>query len=72
MSTQIIIGGELVVVHRYSGLELHPPPCGGGVLFSRATPHDRVASAHADVIRSPTHRPPVSPAARGCGSGLDG
>eukprot|EP00965_Chrysotila_dentata_P253274 6211162-Pleurochrysis_carterae.AAC.1 len=31
-------------------------------LVSRAAPHDGVASAHAGVTLSPTHRPPVSPA----------
>eukprot|EP00965_Chrysotila_dentata_P154642 5109829-Pleurochrysis_carterae.AAC.1 len=30
-------------------------------LVSRAAPHDGLASAHAGVILSPTHRPPVSP-----------
>eukprot|EP00965_Chrysotila_dentata_P228631 6196715-Pleurochrysis_carterae.AAC.1 len=40
----------------------HPPPRSGGVLFSRATPHDGVASAHVGAILSPTPRPTVSPA----------
>eukprot|EP00965_Chrysotila_dentata_P212359 6186981-Pleurochrysis_carterae.AAC.1 len=40
----------------------HPPPCGVGVLFTLATPHDAVGGVHAGVIHSPTHRPPVSPA----------